>query len=156
MLGLKRLEAAFVYAATPAVFTPPLDAGTGEGLLELGFQVEEEEMFVVLDARLLLDVGANDTYNATFFVDGVDVETVGTAGLWQKPLLAASDPETLQLTKTLRLAKGFHTVDVRLLAAAGGVPTIAGATIPAELMARRSSHPATLGHGVDSKVQLVQ
>lgn len=156
MLGLKRLEADFTYAATPNAFTPVLDAGNGEGLLELGFQVEEEEMFVHLSCRLLLDIGANDTVQLTFFVDGADVETVGTAGLLQKPLLTASDSETLVIEKTVRLAQGFHTVDMRMLTTGAGVPTIEGATIPAELEARRSSHPATLGHGVDSKVQLIQ
>jgi len=157
MLGLKRLEAPFTYAAAPAVFTAPLDAVTGEGLLELGFQVEEAEMFVDLDIRMLLDMTvANDTLNITFFVDGVDVETFGTAGLWQDSILLADVPETVQLTKTLRLDQGFHTVDVRMLVAGAGVPAILGSVIPAELSARRSSHPATLGHGVDSKVQLVQ
>ncbi len=156
MLGLKRLEADFVYAGDPDAFTAVLDAGSGEGLLELGFQVEESEMFVVLDLRATVSLSADDLLSVTFFVDGVDVETVGTGGLLQKSILTASAGETLQLSKTIRLAQGFHTVDVRMLTAANAVPTIEGGTIPAELMARRSSHPATLGHGVDSKVQLVQ
>ena len=156
MLGLKRLEADFTYAAAPAAFTAALDAVDGEGLLELGFQVEEAEMFVDLDIRMLLDMTvANDTLNITFFVDGVDVETVGTVGLWQDAILLADIPETVQLTKTLRLDKGFHTLQMRVKAPTGDV-TVEGASIPAQLVARRHSHPATLGHGVDSKVQLVQ
>ena len=156
MLGLKRLEADFVYAGDPDAFTAVIDAGSGEGLLELGFQVEEAEMFVILEARLLMSLSADDTLNITFFVDGVDVETVGTAGLYQGPFLTAAADRTVSISKTLRLAQGFHTVDVRMLTAANAIPTIEGATIPAELSARRSSHPATLAHGVDSKVQLVQ
>lgn len=156
MLGLKRLEADFVYGGDPDAFTAALDAGSGEGLLELGFQVEEAEMLVDLECRLLMDVSANDTLRLTFFVDGVDVETVGTAGLYQVPLLTASDPTSIYLNKTVRLDQGFHTVEVRMLTVGNGIPTIAGATIPAELVARRHSHPATLGHGVDSKVQLIQ
>jgi hypothetical protein len=46
-------------------------------------------------------------------------------------------------------------VALRLKAPTGDV-TVEGASIPAELVAHRLSHPATLGHGVDSKVQLVQ
>jgi len=155
MLGLKRLEAAFTYAAAPAAFTAPLDAVTGEGLLELGFQVEEAEMLIDLEARLLVDVNVDDTVNFTFFVDGADVETFGTAGLWSTPLLAASDPSSVYFSKTVRLPQGFHTCELRVLATPS-LPVLAGGTIPCELTARRHSHPATLGHGVDSKVQLVQ
>ena len=155
MLGLKRLEADFTYAAAPTAFTPALDGTTGEGLLELGFQVEEEEMLIDLELRLLLDVNADDQVNATFFVDGSDVETVGTAGLWQADLLAAGNGTMVTLSKTVRLDQGFHTVDVRFLATPS-TPIILGSVIPAELSARRHSHPATLGHGVDSKVQLIQ
>ena len=155
MLGLKRLEADFTYAAAPTAFTAPVHAVTGEGLLEIGFQVEEEEMLVDLEARFLLDVNADDTVNATFFVDGQDVETVGTVGLWQADMLAAGNGTTVYLNKTVRLDQGYHTVELRFLADPA-TPIILGATIPAELVARRHSHPATLGHGVDSKVQLVQ
>jgi len=155
MLGLKRLEADFTYGAAPAAFTAPIDGGTGEGLLELGFQVEEEEMFVHLSARLTYSTPTPSATNFTFFVDGADVETVGTAGLAIHTADAAAALATVSLSKTIRLAKGFHVVDVRLLNA-GEAPTLGGATIPCELEARRSSHPATLGHGVDSKGQLIQ
>ena len=156
MLGLKRLEADFTYAATPNTFTAAVDGTSGEGLLQIGFQVEEDEMFVHLYCRMLVDIDADDTCNFTFYVDNSDVETVGTAGLVQVPLLAASDPSTVVIEKTLRLDRGFHTVAMRMLTAGAGVPTLAGATIPCELEVRRSSHPATLGHGVDSKAQLIQ
>lgn len=155
MLGLKRLEADFTYAAAPAVFTPALDAVTGEGLLELGFQVEEEEMLVDLELRLTYSTPTPSATNFTFFVDGADVETVGTAGLMIHTADAAGALATIYLNKTVRLDQGFHTVDVRALNA-GEAPTFGGATIPAELVARRHSHPATLGHGVDSKAQLIQ
>jgi len=156
MLGLKRLEANFVYAAPPAAFTAPIDAGTGEGLLELGFQVEEAEMLVDLEARITHWTATPVLTDFTFFVDGADVETVGTNGLARQLNAAAGagGMQTLVLSKTLRLAQGFHTVDLRVISAE--VVNLAGATIPCELVARRHSHPATLGHGVDSKVQLVQ
>jgi hypothetical protein len=156
MLGLKRLEADFVYAAPPATFTPPLDATTGEGLLEIGFQVEEEEMLVDLEMRITHWTATPVLVDFTLFVDGTDIETVGTNGLARQLNAAAGagGMQTLTLSKTLRLAKGFHVADVRLISAE--VVNLAGATIPCELVARRHSHPATLGHGVDSKVQLVQ
>ena len=154
MLGLKRLEADFTYAAPPAAFTPALDAGTGEGLLELGFQVEEEEMLIDLELRLTYSTPTPVPCNFTFFVDGADVETVGTAGLMVHTCDGAAALATIYLNKTVRLDQGFHTVDVRALCAEA--PTFGGATIPAELVARRHSHPATLGHGVDSKGQLIQ
>jgi len=37
-----------------------------------------------------------------------------------------------------------------------GVVTVRGTVVPCELVAFRNSHMATLGHGVDSKVQLAQ
>jgi hypothetical protein len=154
MLGLKRLEADFVYGGAAAAFTAPLGGG-GEGLLELGFQVEEEEMLVDLELRLTYSTPTPTPTNFTFFVDGADVETVGTAGLMLHECNAAGEAMTIYLNKTVRLDKGYHVVDVRLLNAVEA-PTLAGATIPAELTARRHSHPATLGHGVDSKGQLIQ
>ena len=156
MLGLKRLEADFTYAAAPTPnFLPAVDAVTGEGLLELGFQVEEAEMLVDLEARLLLDVNVDDTVNLTLLVHGQDVEQVGAAGLWQVSLLAAGTGTMVHFTKTLRLDQGYSTVALAMLATPS-TPIILGSVIPAELSARRHSHPATLGHGVDSKVQLVQ
>ena len=156
MLGLKRLEAAFIYAATPAAFTAPIDAGSGEGLLELGFQVEEEEMLVDLELRVTYHTPTPALAYFTLFVDGQDVETVGTNGLAVHlcPAIAAAGISTLYLSKTVRLAQGAHNVELRMIST--DAPTLAGATIPAELVARRHSHPATLGHGVDSKVQLAQ
>lgn len=155
MLGLKRLEANFTYAAPPAAFTTPLDPVTGEALLQLGFQVEEQEMLIDLELRLTYSTPTPTPTNFTFFVDGADVETVGVAGLMLHTCDGAGALATIYLNKTVRLNQGFHTVELRALNAAEA-PTIGGATIPAELVARRHSHPATLGHGVDSKVQLIQ
>ena len=112
-------------------------------------------MFVILSTRLTYSTATPTATNFTFFVDGADVETVGTAGLMVHTADGAGALATVVLTKTVRLDKGYHTVDVRLLNATEA-PTLGGATIPCELEVRRSSHPATLGHGVESKGQLIQ
>lgn len=155
MLGLSRLTANFTYGAAPVAFTAP-----GAGILELGFQVEEAEMLVDLEMRLTHHTPTPVLTDFTFFVDSgvgyADVETVGTNGLARQlnAAAAAAGMQTLSLSKTLRLPRGFNRVQVRVKSAEA--VTLAGATIPCELTARRHSHPATLGHGVDSKAMLIQ
>ena len=153
MLGRKTLAANFAYAAAPVAFTPVLDAGTGENLLGMSFFVEEAEMFVVLEARITYHTPTPVPAEFTLFVDGADI-ALAAAGLFRHQVYGAAGPESVFFAHTLRLAQGEHTVELRMLSAE--IPTIVGATIPAEVTARRSSHPATLGHGVDSKVPLIQ
>lgn len=151
MLGRKTLAANATLAAAPTDFdTNQLAAGE----LMLGFQVEEDEMLVDLEARLVYANSVAEATRFTFYVDGLASVDLPAAGLYLHTP-AAGVATTAYVRTTLRLDKGYHTVEVRGLAPTGAI-TIAGATMPSELVARRHSHPATLGHGVDSKAQLIQ
>ena len=151
MLGIKTLAADATLTA-PTTFTANQLAA---GELELGFQVEEAEMLVDLE----LDITYSHTTNAaasdfTLYVDGADV-SAGANGLYRHTPGAATEENTLYKSVTVRLTQGFHTVELRAKTSANNI-VLEGATIPCEIRARRHSHPATLGHGVDSKVQLAQ
>jgi len=153
MLGRKTL-------AADATLTAPTDFDTAQlssGELELGFQVEEDEMLVDLEATLVYSGSAVGTIAFTFYVDGAASPDLPAAGCWLESTVtdATDDPTSAYLRRTIRLDRGFHTVEVRASASAGNI-TYEGATVPSELVARRHSHPATLGHGVDSKTQLIQ
>lgn len=153
MLGRKLLSA-------DATLTAPTDFTTAQlsgGELELGFFVEEDEMLVDLESRLVYSGSAVGTIAFTYFVDGAASADLPAAGLYLTSTLTDStdDPFTAYVRTTLRLDRGFHRVEVRASASAGNI-TYEGATMPSELVARRHSHPATLGHGVDSKAQLIQ
>ena len=155
MLGTKKLETLFVYAAAPATFTPLIDATTGENLLGLSFQVEEDEMFVELECRLSYSTPTPSLTYFTLYVDGVSVET-GPGGILFADLTAgAGQLQTVQFRKIVQLTKGIHNAEVRLQNGAEP-PAVDGGTVASELTVRRISHPATLGHGVESKRQLIQ
>ena len=112
-------------------------------------------MLIDLECSLTYSNTVREATAFTLFVDGVDVETVGTNGIVRHTAAVIADENTVLARRTVRLDQGFHTLALRMKAPTGDV-TVEGGTIPAELVARRHSHPATLGHGVDSKVQLVQ
>lgn len=145
MLGRVELTTDVALAA-PAAFTKVTGA-------EMLFHVEEEEMLVDLYAKVTFSTSAVARADFTLFVDGANVG--GANGLACLTPAAAADVNTVVAARTVRLAKGSHILDLRVKVAAGDL-TVAGATIPCELVAERRSHPATLGHGVDSKVQLIQ
>jgi hypothetical protein len=154
MLGRKTL-------AADATATAPVDFDTAQlaaGELELGFTVEEDEMLVDLEARLVYTGSAVGTIAWTFYVDGAASPDLAAAGIYITSTITdgVGDAFTAMLKATLRLDKGYHTVDVRVDAAAGNVTYPGATTMPSEVTARRSSHIGTLGHGVDAKAQLVQ
>lgn len=145
--------------AADVTLTAPTDFDTAQlaaGQLMLGFQVEEAEMLVDLEARITYshttDAAPSDF---TFYVDGAASADLPAAGLVRHTPAAATDENTVYMRVTLRLPQGYHTVDVRATTAANNI-IFEGASLPSTLVVRRHSHPATLGHGVDSKVQLVQ
>jgi hypothetical protein len=154
MLGRKTLAADLTLTA-PTDFTTAQDA---TGALELGFQVEEAEMLVDLEARLVYSGSAAGQVSFTVFINGAAVAALPAAGLWRTEIVAATAGanQTAYVRATVRLAQGFHTASVRGSASAGNITYEGAAAIPSELVVRRHSHPATLGHGVDSKVQLIQ
>ena len=151
MLGRKTLTTDATLAAAPVDFaTNQLAAGE----LTLGFTVEEQEMLVDLEMSITFSNTVVERTDFTIFVDGTDVAP-GANGLACFTQAVAADENTIYNNYTVRVAQGFHTAEVRIKAPTGAV-TVEGATIPAQLVVRRHSHPATLGHGVDSKVQLIQ
>lgn len=150
MLGRKEHTADAVLAAAPTDFaTNQLAAGE----MELVFNVEEDEMLIDLIAKITLSNSVNEATDITIFVDGTDIAS-GANGL-ARITPEADDEHTVHAERTVRLDRGEHTAEVRIKAPTGAV-TVQGASIPSELVARRHSHPATLGHGVDSKVQVIQ
>lgn len=151
MLGRKE-QAADVTLTTPTDFAT---AQLANGELALSFSVEEDEMLVDLELSLTYSHTTNaDPSDFTIFVDGTDIAP-GANGLVRHTPAAADDENTLYVSRTVRLARGLHIAELRAKTGSNNI-VIEGATIPAALVARRSSHPATLGHGVDSKVQLIQ
>lgn len=153
MLGIKRLT-------TPETITSnSFTLGQlAAGELTLGFNVEESEMLIDLELSITFSNDVAERTDFTLFVDGTNLG--GAAGLaCLTPVALAVN--TLYFSTTVRLpgrspgVSGYHTVEVRAKAPAGTI-SIAGDVIPAVLVARRHSHPATLGHGVDSKAQLIQ
>lgn len=151
MLGQKTHAADVTLAAPTDFATNQLAAGE----LTLGFNVEESEMLVDLEMNITYSHTVNaDPSDFTLFVDGADV-AAGANGLARHTPAAATDENTVYSSVTTRLAQGYHTVELRAQTATNNI-VIEGGTIPASIVARRHSHPATLGHGVDSKVQLIQ
>jgi len=146
MLGRVELTGDVAMVA-PAAFT--LIAGA-----EMSFDVEEMEMLVDLYLKATFLTSAVSRADFTVFVDGLDA-AAGANGMACLTPALAGDINTVSAQRTVRLAKGTHILQGRLKVAAGNV-TVKGTTIPCELVARRHSHPATLGHGVDSKAQLIQ
>jgi len=62
---------------------------------------------------------------------------------------------TLLARRIVRLPVGLHLAELRLKYTTGPV-VVMGGVVPCELAVLRLSHNATLGHGVDSKVQRIQ
>jgi hypothetical protein len=153
MLG-RKLHSADVTLVAPLDF---LTAQLALGQLSCGFQVEEQEMLVDLEARLPFSGSAAGLVTFTFFVDGAANADIPAAGLFRQQVVATTVAveHTAYVRTTIRLAKGFHRAEVRASASAGDL-TIEAGSIPAEIVVRRHSHPATLGHGVDSKAMLIQ
>lgn len=157
MLGRKTLSADTTLTAPTDFTTAQLAAGE----LLIGFNIEEDEMLLDLEARLIYSGSAvQSAIQFTFFVDGVahtNTAEIPTEGLYLANTLtdATGDAYTAYVRATISLPRGYHTAEVRASANTGNL-TFEASTVPCDIVARRHSHPATLGHGVDSKVQLVQ
>lgn len=125
----------------------------------LAFWVEEDEMLVDLECQATITDASAEAVDLTLFVDGVDVAASADLGGGADGLLrmtyAAAATHTLAVAATVRLDPGQHQLELRAKCASGALD-MENATFPLKLVARRHSHPATLGHGVDSKAQLIQ
>lgn len=149
MLGRKTITTQITFPGVPAL---PATNQFTSGELELSFFVEEDEMLVDLELKLVLTATTGDL-DATFFVDGTNLGGGTAVALSRQQALTGAEVY-VNLRTTQRFAAGTHIVEARLAAVSAAV--INGDVVPGELVARRHSHPATLGHGVDSKGQLIQ
>ena len=137
--------------AAPTTFALGLVTGA-----QLKFWIEEAEMFVDLVGKVTYSDTVVERADFTIFVDGVDIANAAVLnGLAAHTAAVAGDRNTVSFVRTVRLAQGAHMAQLRMKAPAG-VVTVRGTAVPCELVAFRNSHMATLGHGVDSKVQLAQ
>lgn len=119
----------------------------------LRFSVEEEEMLIDLKLMATLShATVGGMVDATFFIDGADIADAADGLVRESAPTIADNPFAFSLERTVRLARGEHRMELRLKTPAGDV-TVEGAGWPAKMTARRHSHPASLAHGVDSKVQ---
>lgn len=153
MLG-RKVHSADVTLTAPTDF---VTAQLALGQLTCGFQVEEQEMLVDLEARVPFSGSAAGLLSFTVFVDGAAHADIPAAGLYRHQVITeeVAAERTAYVRTTVRIAKGFHTAELRASASAGNIVIEAG-SIPAEIVVRRHSHPATLGHGVESKAMLIQ
>jgi hypothetical protein len=153
MLGRAKVDEDVVLTGITTFAAGAVAESVGPESLSRRFDVEEEEMLV--DFEVLASIShsvASEVLHWTFFLDGADI-AAGADGMAQLHMPATADDATmLAASWTMRVPMGQHRLELRLKTPAGNM-TVAGATWPAYLSARRASHPATLAHGVDSKVQ---
>jgi len=120
----------------------------------LRFSVEEEEMFCALEFQGVIGHSvADQPFDATFFVDGVDVADL-VDGITRGHCGAVAPGAGVQvpffMRKVMRLAQGEHRIEVRFKTAAGNV-LVLGLLHPARLSTLRMSHNATLAANMTSK-----
>lgn len=153
MLGFKDLAADF--ATTSTTFVTPDDGGTPAKPLAARFFVEDEGgMFVDLICDVVLSHGADTgVADLDFLVDGSRLG--GADGLVRHTPGVADAVQTVRVQRTLKLAKGQHSVALQVKTNTGTL-TLQGAGWPIRIVAFRNPDAGTLGHGVESKAQLVQ
>ena len=140
---------------TNATVTAPTTFAIGQITGALGnglrFSVEEEEMFTKLEfqASMAHSVAA-EPFDATFFVDGVDVGDLVDGITRATSLDVPADPIAFYMKKTVRLAQGEHKLEVLFKTAAGNV-IVNGLLHPAALSATRMSSNAAVAANMTSK-----
>jgi hypothetical protein len=124
--------------------------GTLANVAQMNVRIEEDEMLTVLQLTGAVVGATAGIVTAQFLVDGVAVNTLpmccGNVG-------AAGATLALEPKQTVRLTKGQHAVAVQL-ANTGGDGSLKGATYDCKFGVTRLSADATMGQGVNSKVQL--
>jgi hypothetical protein len=119
----------------------------------MSVRVEEEEMLLTLEFQGSI-LGAGVTVlNMGFAVDsGTGFAATSTLPLWGATLAAAETP--VRFTQRLTLAKGEHKIALQAADVSSTGHTISGGVVDSRFAACRDSNSATLGQGVNSKVQL--
>jgi hypothetical protein len=140
-----------MYGFVPITVAQALPVGAPVAVTgaNLKFSVEEEQMLTDLQFCGNIVSTAGGLITITFLVDGVAVTTLPLmietwAALAQKHV-------SLKFT-AVNLSKGSHKLTLAAGAAVDG--TIKGDTTDCRLIANRASADATMGQGVNSKVQL--
>lgn len=138
-----------MYGFVPITAAQALPVGAAAAVTgaALKFSVEEENMLTDLQFIACVGSTAGGDLTFKFQVDGADVTTNPWIATW-----AAAEKKYVSYKVTAFLSKGAHTL--KLFAGAPTDGTILGTTTDCRLIAQRFSADATLGQGVNSKVQL--
>jgi len=140
-----------MYGFVPITVAQALPVGAPVAVTgaNLKFSVEEDQMLTDLQFCGTVSSTAGGLITFTFLVDGVAYTTLPvTIATW-----AALEAKYVSLKVTaVNLSKGSHKLTLAAGAAVDG--TILGTTTDCRLIANRVSADATMGQGVNSKVQL--
>jgi len=117
---------------------------------QMNVRVEEEEMLLILDFQGQVTGVTAELLVMNFEVDGVAASALP---LLSHTFLTGQLADEAKFSLCVKLTKGHHVVALTANAASGG-HTIAGAVVRSAFSATRVSNAATLGQGVNSKVQL--
>lgn len=148
MYGESRIAADVTLTAPTTFATNQATGAQGNGLK---FSVEEDEMIVDLEFQGALEHSVTETeFDATFFVDGVDVADLVDGITRGTSNVTPANSVPFYMKKRMRLAAGEHKLEVRFKTAAGNL-IIKGLLHPAKLSVTRWSHNATLPAHVASK-----
>jgi hypothetical protein len=140
---------------TNATATAPVNFATGQITGALGnglrFSVEEEEMFTEVAFKGSVAHSVTEAvFDATLFVDSVDVGYLVDGLVRLTGSTVAASPLALNMSRTLRLTPGEHKLEVRFKTAGGNV-LVLGLLHPAVLSATRTSVPSTNAANMNSK-----
>lgn len=138
-----------MYGFVPITVAQALPVGAAAAVpgAALKFSVEEENMLVELQFTACVSSTAGGDLTFKFQVDGADVNALPWVATW-----AALEKKHVTFKTMATLSKGAHTV--KLLAGAAVDGSILGTTTDCRLGVLRLTADATLGQGVNSKVQL--
>ena len=136
-----------------AAQTLPVGAAAAVTGASLKFSVEEENMLVELQFVGCVSSTAGGDLTFKFQVDGADIvnPATGSAMLPWIQTWAAGEKIYVAYKVKQTFSKGAHTV--KLFAGAATDGTILGTTTDCRLVADRFTADATMGQGVNSKVQ---
>ena len=139
------LYSEFQFGAAAPVPTGGLADVAGSSM---SVRVEEDEMLLTLAFSGSLLNAAAAVWSGAFAVDGVAASALPVAA---GALLAAA-PLSVSFEQSVWLTKGDYKVTMQMNSTAA--TTIDGGTVRSVFTALRDSNSATLGQGVNSKVQL--
>jgi len=117
---------------------------------QMSVRVEEDEMLLILDFQGQVSGVTAELLVMNFEVDGAAASVLP---LLSHTFLTGQLADEAKFSLCVKLTKGEHKVALTANAASGG-HAIEGTTVRCAFSATRVSSDATLGQGVNSKVQL--